>query len=184
MAKKGPKPVDWRTKFPDFAVDVWYNESKFLARQYESPHGCIYMTGARHSQGYPMTPGFNIKTNTKVMMTAHRLAYKIAHGDPGDQQVLHTCSDMCCVNPAHLVVGDTQTRVDICIAAGRHNNGAKTRGSYNHKQYNRKYKHSEEEILWVRSATTDEIAAKYGMTKAKAAARKWSWTREYFQWLK
>ena len=186
MTKRGPKADDWKIKFPDFAVDVWYNDDKFTSRQYASPHGCTYMTGARHSQGYPMIAGINSKTNKKIMMTCHRLAYKITHGDPGTQQVLHTCSDMCCVNPHHLILGDATVKMHIMTSAGRHNNGSATRRAYRHKQKNRIYKHSEEEILWVRDpeTTTEMIAEKYKITKSQAARRKWSWTNEYFLWLK
>lgn len=183
-----PKNSNWKkSTFPDLVVDVWVNLAKFYSRQYTSPHGCTYMTGPRHNQGYPMIGGRRKSDESRLMMTCHRLAYKIAHGDPGSAQVLHTCSDMCCVNPDHLVLGDTQTRVDICVSAGRQSNGSATRKRGEPKrQQNRQYKYTEEEIRWVRDprTTTDMIAKKYGITKAKAASRKWSWSTEAYLWLK
>ena len=42
------------------------------------------------------------------------------------------------------------------------------RGSYNHKQHNRTYKYSEDEIQWVRNADVTAIAAKYNISKVRA----------------
>lgn len=177
------KNSNWkRTVFPDLVIDVWVNLAKFYARQYSSPHGCIYMTGPKHRQGYPMIGGRRASNESRMMMTCHRLAYKIAHGDPGQDQVLHTCSDMACVNPQHLILGDAKTKMEICVAAGRHYNGSDKRRAYG-RQKNRKYKYTEEEIRWVRNATTDEIALKYGISKKRAAARRWSWTNDSYLWI-
>ena len=39
-------------------------------------------------------------------MGAHRLAWELAHGDPGTQHVLHRCDNPSCVNVDHLFLGD------------------------------------------------------------------------------
>lgn len=37
---------------------------------------------------------------------AHRVAYKLEVGPPGDNDVLHECGNPSCVNPSHLYLGD------------------------------------------------------------------------------
>ncbi len=38
-------------------------------------------------------------------MQAHRLAWTLTHGDPGELDVLHTCDNPPCCNPKHLYLG-------------------------------------------------------------------------------
>ena len=189
MAKtgpKGPRPLNKKT-YPDVVNGVHINIAKLYSRIYDSPHGCKYMTGARHRQGYPMLGGRKVNGLEKTMLLASRTIYEIETGvNPGSHNVLHTCLDMSCVNPQHLVLGDAKKKMEMIVMAGRHNNGSDTRKKTGpKKQMGRVYKYSEDEIRWVRDprTTTDMIAQRYGITKAKASARKWSWTHDYFQWL-
>lgn len=45
----------------------------------------------------------------------------MAHGDPGDSLVLHTCHNEQCVNISHLYLGDHKQNYKDMIDAGRWN---------------------------------------------------------------
>lgn len=58
---------------------------------------------------------------------AHRLAYKLVHGDFDDDLVIrHRCHNRLCCNPAHLLAGTQKDNARDAIEAGRF-----TRGSIN-----------------------------------------------------
>ena len=50
---------------------------------------------------------------------AHRLAYRLFVGDPGERYVLHSCDNRCCINPKHLSLGTHQDNMDDMVAKGR-----------------------------------------------------------------
>jgi len=44
---------------------------------------------------------------------AHRIAWRLENGDPGDLLVLHKCDNKQCVNPSHFYLGDrSDNRMD------------------------------------------------------------------------
>lgn len=53
------------------------------------------------------------------MMGAHRVAFILANGDPGDAKVLHECDFGLCCNPAHLSAGTQLKNVREAIDRGR-----------------------------------------------------------------
>lgn len=50
---------------------------------------------------------------------AHRVAYSLFVGDPGELRVLHRCDNRRCVNPEHLFLGTDQDNVRDMWAKGR-----------------------------------------------------------------
>jgi len=58
----------------------------------DHPNDCIEWAGAKLETGYGMFAG----------TTAHRAAYAIFVGDPGDLVVDHLCRNRACVNVLHL----------------------------------------------------------------------------------
>lgn len=82
-------------------------ESKVTKRK---PNQCWEWRANRHRQGYGF---FRLG---RRMELAHRVAYLLAKGDPGELGVLHTCDNPCCVNPRHLKLG---TQLDNMHDASR-----------------------------------------------------------------
>ncbi len=62
---------------------------------------CHVWTGTVLKSGH----GKFCSSDGKKQYLAHRVAYAIAKGDPGDQIVRHKCDNPCCVAPYHLELG-------------------------------------------------------------------------------
>jgi hypothetical protein len=79
----------------------------FERHQSPQPNGCINWTAGMHRQGYGMMGAWRVD-GTKIMTTTHRIAARIAFDKPldTDEFVIHTCSNMACCNPDHLIIGD------------------------------------------------------------------------------
>ncbi len=69
---------------------------------------CWDWTGGTNSQGYGWLRVGSRKDNTRTMVLAHRLVYMLQVGDVGTLDVLHTCDNPLCCNPAHLFLGTHQ----------------------------------------------------------------------------
>ncbi len=64
-------------------------------------HHCWNWTGRRNSEGYGL-----FELNGEDLL-AHRIAYFIATDEqPGDREVIQTCNNHGCCNPAHLRLGE------------------------------------------------------------------------------
>jgi hypothetical protein len=90
---------------------------------------CWVWTGDTTERGYG-TLGYQRKR-----WRAHRLAYKLTHGDvPDDLMVCHRCDNPPCCNPAHLFLGTQSDNMQDCSKKGRwgagggHAEGARTFG--------------------------------------------------------
>lgn len=101
------RPRQNRTRLHDIDIHMHY----FYRHQSPGENGCINWTAGRHRQGYGMMGAWRLD-GTKIMTTTHRIAARIAFDRAIDptEYVIHTCSNMACCNPDHLMIGD---RTDI-----------------------------------------------------------------------
>jgi len=65
-----------------------------------APDECWLWQAAVDSGGYG-----HIDEGTGRLRKAHRIAYALTRGDPGELHVLHRCDTRRCCNPAHLFLG-------------------------------------------------------------------------------
>lgn len=87
--------------------------NKYLSRTKEAANGCLEWQGCLNSDGYPRTSkGSN--SNLKV----HREVFFIVNGYY-PSVVRHTCDNIICVNPEHLISGDNIDNVNDRHERGR-----------------------------------------------------------------
>jgi hypothetical protein len=167
------------TQYGDVLVKTHILDSK----QEVQANGCIHWTGPRHRQGYGMIGGIRMPEQIAIMMTVHRLQMKIKLNRAllRSEEVIHTCGNMQCVNPDHLILGDSKKRAEITTI---NNPGMRTRHRTREpRKQNRVYRYSEAEILWIRTADPELIALQYRVTPGRARTMQWSMRKNY-QWLK
>jgi hypothetical protein len=107
-------------------VDFVKLENKFMGHVFPEPmSGCWLWTGSRSVHGYG-----NFWHNKKCMK-AHRVSYLIANHTLDDSlDVMHSCDNPCCVNPAHLSQGTTKQNIHDMWKKGR---GVPSKGEANAK---------------------------------------------------
>lgn len=174
-----------------WCVHRWINLDLFKKYQEPQTNGCINWTGVKNNIGYGFV-GFNYPEGQTSpsghkggMMTAHRLAFMIHHDRmPTKRNVNHTCHNKLCVNPAHLTEGTQQEKMTAMHLAGIKGGTKKgtRRGQYLHKQTQRTYKYSEEEIQWVRTASSEDIAQRYNIDSVRASGMRYAFRTNY-KWL-
>jgi len=148
--------------------------------QPDAASDCVLWTGARHRQGYGMTNLFNATRNENQMTTSHRVAVMLELNREltRDEYVIHKCLNQLCVNPDHLLLGDKYTKMAVMLSRGRHNPGHR-RGHVSDRKQNRQYRYSEAEIRWIRTASTQDIADRYAIDRARAGRMRWGFRAGY-----
>lgn len=90
------------------------NEARFWSYvERRGPDDCWLWKGSSRRNGYGQ---LNI---AKYPHKAHRLAYALTHGEPGELSVLHRCDTPACVNPAHLFLGTQRDNMRDASIKGR-----------------------------------------------------------------
>lgn len=108
-------------------------------------------------------------------LAAHRVAFAIFYGDPGELDVLHQCDNPPCCNPSHLFLGTHQDNMADRNTKGRQARGDRS-GSRLHPETHRK-EHKAPHIGRCTKLTGDqviEIRALYdagGITQQQIATR-------------
>jgi len=149
------------------------------------PNACWPYTGPKHVQGYGFIGARRIADDKRLMVVAHRVAARIKEGRAigSKEMVIHSCSNPNCQNFSHLVIGNARKRNEIMYANGRGPTPLTGKGVRNQKMQNRKYKHTIEEMLFIKHNPIKETVKRFGVDKKKASC----WKRGYidgYAWLK
>jgi hypothetical protein len=101
--------------------------------------------------------GYGLLYHEGRVMLAHRVAWKVTHGEWPELDVLHKCDNRRCVNPDHLFLGSNQDNVEDAMAKNRFPRGERVAsaqltdkavleirkhgaaGTFTHKQLAEKY---------------------------------------------
>ena len=89
-------------------VDVRGPSECWLWKKRVKPYG-QFQTGSR-------------TTKTRKLELAHRVAFMLTYGDPGKLEVMHTCDNEPCCNPAHLEKGTHTKNMQDKVSRGRARN--------------------------------------------------------------
>jgi len=147
---------------------------------------CWAWRGPRHRQGYGFIGARRYSDDKRVMLVAHRVGMRIKLGRAiaSSEMVVHSCSNMACQNPDHLMLGDASLRTTNMYRNGRQGSVIRGKNSRNHKpQLGRTYTRTIEEMLFIRANRPRDIAVHFGIDIKKACAWK-AGLRSGYAWLK
>lgn len=120
----------------------------------EPNSGCFLWLGNTNKYGY------GVICRQRKVYGAHRFAWAMTNGDPGQQLVLHRCDNPACVNPDHMFLGSPADNMQDMIAKGRS------------RHVKSAAKLTVEQVRAIRSDTRKkrEIAAEYGIAQPTVSA--------------
>jgi hypothetical protein len=125
---------------------------------------CWLFKGSLDHQGYGRFKIPIIEHKNGKYVKAHRFAYQLFKGDPGEFDVCHTCDNPPCCNPEHLFLGTHQDNMKDMANKGR--------AHVDYGEGNKVHKFSTEQVLAIRKDTRSLriIAKEYKMAKSTASA--------------
>jgi hypothetical protein len=119
---------------------------------------CWLWTASSYPYGYGM-----MNIGDRKYDAAHRVSWRLVHGDPGEMWVLHKCDNPRCVRPSHLFLGDRRANIDDMLAKERQNRGAENVNARLDEEKVRQMRELREGGL-----SYDKIGARFGVS-GKAA---------------
>ena len=123
--------------------------------------------GAKTEHGYG-----RIRVGEKMRQITH-VAWELAHGTPVPPELIvrHSCANLRCVNPEHLLLGTRKESVNAAIASGALKVKVKEGRKFS-DEFNPSRKLTQEEVDEIRFKYKDgnvfqrELAKEYGVTRA------------------
>lgn len=103
---------------------------------------------------------------------AHRIAWLLTNGDPGDEWVLHHCDNPPCCNPACCFLGDHDANMADQAAKGR---AAGWRGLALSREQGTNARLTEEDVAQIRALYTEarvrqvDLAAQFGISQSQVS---------------
>ena len=121
-------------------------------------------TGCLEWNKYRLPSGYGRTRYDGKNMLAHRLAWLLAHSDPGDRLVCHRCDNPPCCEPTHLFLGTHKANTRDMMRKGRMNIGPAQAAA----RFQRVCKLTHEQVDAIRAATglLTEVAARFGIPGA------------------
>lgn len=108
--------------------------------------------------------------------SAHRIAYRLAKGEPGKWFVRHTCDNRLCCNPSHLLRGTQKQNIADAMSRNRMSKPPLHRGSSH-----RLAVLTEDDVRAIRkeSGAPADVARRlglsYGSVRSVMIRRTWKW---------
>jgi len=139
---------------------------KAAASAFSDPAACWEWDGSRNpATGYGQLSAWD--DGKRKVYTAHRVSFQAFVGAiPDGQQVLHTCDNRPCFNPAHLFLGTQLENMHDMIAKGRELHPG-TFGSNHHAT-----KITEADVVAIRASTEtlQVLGRRYSMSQSALSA--------------
>jgi hypothetical protein len=148
----------------DFEDIFWSRVDK------NGPNGCWLWTGTiRKTDGYGHFMHKYPGATKLVTRKTHRLAWELLYGSIDPRlDLIHSCDNPPCCNPAHLRLGTEKDNMQDCKAKGRNVFGERNR----HAKLTEAQVQSIRAEYWYKNGRSNirELAAKYGMSRITLTA--------------